>query len=286
MLREGGGGGPTRPVMRYHGGKWRLAPWLLSLFPPHAVYVEPYGGAGSVLMRKPRARGEIYNDLDGETVNVFRVLRDPEQAARLAELARLTPYARDEFLAAYEATDDPVERARRTLTRAAMGISTGSGTRRTKNGFRSKRAGAILPASEWASWPIQVAAFVERLRGVVIENRPAVDVIARYDAPDVLHYVDPPYPAAVRVNGLRSYAHEMDDAAHEDLAAVLCGVQGMALVSGYACPLYARLYEARGWRRVDRAVTADRGAARVESAWLSPRAMAAGRGVLVSMAAG
>lgn len=111
---------PSRPVLRFHGGKWRLAPWILSFFPPHKIYVEPYAGAASVLLRKPRSFAEVYNDLDQDVVNVFRILRDPPRAMRLAELCRLTPWARDEFLLAYEPTDDPVEQARRTIARGYM----------------------------------------------------------------------------------------------------------------------------------------------------------------------
>lgn len=272
---------PTRPVMRYHGGKWKLAPWVVEHFPSHVVYVEPYGGAASVLLRKPRSTGEVYNDLAGEVVNVFRVLRDPESAARLAVLLALTPYARQEFLASYDPASDPVEQARRTIVRAAMGIGTNAVGRRSRNGFRAKRAGGILPASEFAHYPPHVATFTARLSGVVIESRPALDVIALYDAPDVLLYCDPPYLASLRTDGrARAYAHEMTDANHADLADALRQVRGMAIVSGYAGPLYAGLYEAHGWRRVDRATTADRGSRRVESLWISPRAEAALRGRL------
>ena len=104
---------PTRPVLRWHGGKWRLAPWIISHFPPHRIYTEVYGGAASVLMRKPRCYSEIYNDLDGEVVNLFRVLRDEVSAEKLQNALRLTPFAREEFNLAYSPTDDSIERARR-----------------------------------------------------------------------------------------------------------------------------------------------------------------------------
>src|SRR3990167_11343170 len=106
--------GPTRPVMRYHGGKWRLAPWVIEHFPEHRVYTEAFGGGASVLMRKPRSYAEVYNDLDGEIVNVFRVLRDPSQARELERLLRLTPFARSEFETSYITDGDPLEQARRT----------------------------------------------------------------------------------------------------------------------------------------------------------------------------
>ncbi len=107
----------TRPVLRYPGGKYRIAKWIISYFPQHKFYVEPYCGAASVLMRKPRTEGEIINDLDGDVVNVFRVLRDPEQAKELERLVRLTPFAYEEYKRSYDATEDPIERARRTIFR-------------------------------------------------------------------------------------------------------------------------------------------------------------------------
>ena len=99
-------------VLNYHGSKYSLAPWILRHLPPHRVYVEPFGGGASVLLRKRRSYAEVYNDLDGEIVNFFRVLRDPALRADLINACRLTPYARDEFDQAYEPTDDSLERAR------------------------------------------------------------------------------------------------------------------------------------------------------------------------------
>jgi DNA adenine methylase len=127
---------PTRPVLRYHGGKFRKAPWIIGHFKPHRVYVEPYGGGASVLMRKPRADFEVYNDLDGDVVNVFRVLRDRRRSRALEQLLRLTPWARAEFELSYEASDDPVERARRTIVRCFMGHGTTS-RRKNRTGFRA-----------------------------------------------------------------------------------------------------------------------------------------------------
>src|SRR3546814_12383099 len=101
------------PVIRYHGGKFRLAPWVIQHFPPHRCYVEPFGGAAGVLIQKPRAYAEVYNDMDGDIVNLFRVLRSQGASAMLTEALALTPYARDEFDAAYEPTDDPRSEERR-----------------------------------------------------------------------------------------------------------------------------------------------------------------------------
>lgn len=100
---------PDRPVLRWHGGKWLLAPWIISHFPAHNVYVEPFGGAGSVLMRKERSYAEVWNDLDGDVVNLFRVLRTSD-ADRLVALCRLTPFSREGFEESYAETPDDIER--------------------------------------------------------------------------------------------------------------------------------------------------------------------------------
>lgn len=149
-----GTGSIRRPVLRYHGSKWRLAPWVTSFFPPHQVYTEAFGGSASVLMRKPRVYAEIYNDLDGEIVNVFRILQDPVLAGRLRARVALTPFARAEFTRAYDPTGDPEEQARRTIIKSFMGFGSSaihghSRSMRTASrpttGFRanSNRSGTI-----------------------------------------------------------------------------------------------------------------------------------------------
>lgn len=279
---------PTRPIMRYHGGKWRLATWILSHLPPHDCYVEPYGGAASILMRKPRVRAEVYNDLDGALVNVFRVLQNPQTAVRLRELVELTPYSRAEFDRAYEPTDDPIEWARRVLILAWMGFG-GSGTRRHRTGIRPMvgRRGNH-PADNWASWPLQIPAFTARLSRVMLECKDALQLIARYDHEDTLHYVDPPYLKSTRTslqNGHKQhYRHDMTDEQHRLLATVLHGVKGMVVLSGYPCALYdEELYP--DWKRYTHHATADGGAARSEVLWLNPAAVAAARHPALSLEA-
>ena len=142
---------PLRPALRYHGGKWRLAPWIIAHFPPHRVYVEPFGGAASVLLRKPRSYAEVYNELSGDVVNLFRVLRDAALSARLLEQIALTPYARDEFESTYEDRADPVDRARALIVRSMMSFGSNGHNARVKTGFRadSNRSGTT-PAHDWA----------------------------------------------------------------------------------------------------------------------------------------
>lgn len=266
-------GGATRPVLRYFGGKWRLAPWIIEHMPEHRIYTEVFGGAASVLLRKPRVYAEVLNDLDGEIVNVFRVLRDPSSAADLQRLVELTPFARQEFELSYEPTDDNIEQARRTLFRSFAGFGSG-GASGHQTGFRGVSHGAgSTHTAAWRTFPAAIDAFTERLRGVVIECRPAADVLDANDYEDALHYVDPPYPFSVRGQGGHYrgvYRVEMgDDAEHRALAAVLRNLAGYVLLSGYECDLYDELYG--DWVRVSRPARADGGRARTEALWLSPR---------------
>ncbi|MGB3818113.1 MAG: DNA adenine methylase [Achromobacter pulmonis] len=265
---------PKRPLIRYHGGKWRLAPWILQHLPPHRCYVEPFGGAAGVLLQKPRAYAEVYNDLDGDIVNLFRVLRDAEGSSRLIALIGLTPYARDEFDAAYEPHPDPVERARRTIIRASMGFGSAGATKGT-TGFRIDTRRRYGTAQQlWAEYPDTLGPVIARLAGVMIENRPALDVIRQHDAPDTLFFVDPPYLHETRYADAkrgRCYAHEMGDQDHADLLEVLRDVQGMVALSGYPSSLYCD--SLAGWANATTTarISAARGAGvRTECLWLNP----------------
>lgn len=275
-------GAIKRPVLRWHGGKWQLAEWVVGFFPQHRVYVEPYGGAASVLLRKPRAHSEIYNDLDAGVVNLFRILRDPQDSADLGRLIRLTPFARQEFEDSYDEKDlTPLEFARRFVVRSYMGFGSDSCNRGVATGFRvsASRAGTS-PGGDWASYPDNLAAVCERLQGIMIERRPATELMPFVDSPTTLFYVDPPYPFESRSKKRRGvYSHEMSDDDHRALAACVHSLKGYVVVSGYDCPLNDFLY--RDWERHERAVTTNGGHARTECIWLNPKAASKQQGILL-----
>lgn len=259
-----------------------MAPWLMQFFPPHRVYVEPFGGAASVLMLKPRSRAEVYNDLDGDVVRIFRLLRDPGSALELQRRVALTPFARDEFERSYETPDDDLDAAHKLIVRSFMGHGSDSATRGCRTGFRAKISdgGRVLPSAEWSRWSDSIPAFTDRLRGVLIENRDAAEVIARMDSPSTLFFIDPPYVHSTRsaLTGrsgkTHGYRHEMDDEAHRALADLLHQVRGMVVLCGYPSPLYDdELYP--DWERFQRTANADHGRQRTEVVWLNPACSAA-----------
>ena len=259
---------PTRPILRYHGGKWMLAPWIISQFPPHRTYIEPFGGAASVLLRKARSFSEVYNDLDDEIVTVFKTARD--DGDRLVRALELTPFARAEFENAYAPTEDPIEISRRTIIRAFMGFGTDGVHSTHKTGFRgrSQRSGTT-PAHDWRNFPECLRLICDRLQGVVIERKPALQVIEKYDDPKALHYVDPPYvhETRKRVDAARGYRHELSNEDHRELAELLHRVKGAVILSGYHCELYDELYGK--WERIEKTGPFSDGAReRTEVLWM------------------
>ncbi len=276
-----------RPALRYLGGKWRLAAKIAAFFPPHRLYVEPFGGAASVLLRKPRAYAEVYNDLDEDVVNLFRVLRDRPKAGELRRQLSLTPFARVEFEQSYAFTPEPVERARRLIVRSFMGHGNVSYRADRTTGFRcdSNRSGTT-PAHDWRNYPEALDGLVERLTGVVIENRPAADVIRRFDRPDALFYADPPYVHSTRsekrtrLAPSTGYVHEMDDQAHLELLEQLDRAVACVVLSGYAHPLYD--HRLSHWRRIEIKAHADGARPRVEVLWINRAACDASGGLFGS----
>lgn len=262
-----------RPVMRYFGGKFRLRDWVLEHFPPHKIYVEPYGGAASVLMQKTRSPLEILNDLDEQIVSVFRVLRDPERAQRLTELCRLTPFSRTELALLPEPGLDEVENARRLIYRCFAGIGL---YRKLSTGFRGalQGRGTGSPAQSWFRYPDAIASFTARLAGVTLENRSAIEVMVAADKPYALHYVDPPYLPSSRTDASPSsgYPFDMDEGDHVALAHTLRELEGAVVLSGYPSALYDDLFG--DWYSVTRRAFAERAGERTEVLWLNPVAQA------------
>jgi len=231
----------TRPALRYHGGKWQLAPWIVGFFPEHRIYTETFGGGASVLLHKPCSYLDVYNDLDDQIVNVFSVLRDTQKSVELKRTLKLTPYSRKEYEEAVSknlVTD--IERARRTIIRSFMGF--GSNAIHHRSGFRGfcRESGNSHPA-DWANYVDAMDALIARLSGVLIENRPAVEVLLRQDGDTTLHYVDPPYVTASR-GKCSGYKYEMTDDEHIALSTTLHELRGMVVLSGYRTPLYDELF--------------------------------------------
>jgi DNA adenine methylase len=266
------------PALRYHGAKFRLASWTMQFFPPHVCYTEAFGGAAGVLLQKPRCYAEVYNDLDGDIVNFFRVLRDPTTRAVLIDSCQLTPYARDEFDLAWEPTEESVERARRTAVRAAMSFGS-AGSTKGRSGFRIDTRRKYGTASHvWSKYPAGLGRVGERFQGVVIEQRPATSVLIQHDAPDTLHFVDPPYLPETRDRYAidRYYRHEMGPLDHAELLGVLKRLQGFVVLCGYPSAMYET--ELEGWQKHTTSARAsgNRGTVlRTECVWLNPACVAA-----------
>lgn len=266
----------AHPLIRYHGGKYRLAHWIIAQMPNHTCYTEVFGGAAGVLLQKPRAYAEVYNDLDGDIVNLFKVLRDADLRNELIEQLVLTPYAREEFMNAWSVATTEVEKARRTIIRAQMGFGSAGATKGI-TGFRidTKRQYGTAQ-SLWVDYPEHLGFIGQRLSGVLIENRPAVQVLKDHDAISTLHYVDPPYVHDTRYSGAKSgriYRHEMDDKDHLDLLNTLLELEGMVMLSGYPSDLYDDTLN--GWKRVDTKarISSGRGTdTRTECLWINPAA--------------
>jgi DNA adenine methylase len=254
----------ARPALRYYGGKWRLAPWIVAQLPAHTVYVEPFAGGASVLFQKRPSPIEVYNDRDGAVVAFFRCLRDrPEALIRALEL---TPYARAE-LATCRSLDaaEELERARQFYVccwQSFLSFCRGAG------GWRIQRETHRYHVTRACRDYANLRQVAERLATVQIECDDALEVIRRYDGDRALFYCDPPYLKETRSRPDHGYAEEMTESEHVELARVLQTVRGRVLLSGYESALYRELYP--GWVcRVHGSVDAA-GRTRRECLWLSP----------------
>ena len=246
--------------LKWHGGKYYLAKRIVELMPPHLHYVEPFFGGGAVLLTRdpddPRLMispnspkngvSEVANDLNGKLVNFWRVLQDPKNFKQFERQAQAIPLARDEWTEAHrhEYGKDPVADAVAFFVdcrQSRSGLMT-SFTAVTRNRTRRAMNGNV---SEWLSTVDGLPKIHARLRRVLIENMPAVELIRREDTPTTLFYCDPPYLHETRAS-LNAYAHEMQEDEHVALLETLNACKGKVMLSGYASPLYASLL--KGWK--------------------------------------
>ncbi|MCA9910074.1 MAG: DNA adenine methylase [Anaerolineae bacterium] len=229
----------------WYGGKFSHLDWLLPLLPATQHFCEPFGGSAAVLINRNPSPVETYNDIDGEVVNFFRVLR--EQKDELLEAIGLTPFSREEFeLAIHESGEDVthLERARRFFIRARQvrtGLAQTASSGRWAHCVLTSRAGMAGAVSRWLGSVEGLSEIAQRFLRVQIENAPAIEVIKRYDSPETLFYCDPPYPHEARGDH-KAYGYELTDDDHRHLAKVLRSVQGRVAISSYPCDLMDELY--------------------------------------------
>lgn len=257
----------ARPAVRYYGSKFRIASWIIGHFPPHVTYVEPFGGGAAVLLQKPPARFDVYNDIDGNVVNFFDQLRDNTDA--LVQAIQWTPYARAELQRAYEAQPvDNLERARRFY----VALQQGWGGRKWRPSWRyqhtDNRGKSVI--DDWNQVD-HLYAIARRLKQIFIECDDAARVLARYDQPHTLFYLDPPYLPDTRSNDNHGYAYEMTPDQHEALLRQIRTLRGMVIISGYPSNMYAGYLH--DWTCVETAArTTNAATVKTETLWISPAA--------------
>lgn len=254
---------PTRPLLRYFGGKFQLRNWIVDHLPDHQFYAEPFAGAASVLMAKdPAPRGEMLNDLNKDLINLYRVMQTPKLAEELDRRLEWTPYAQAELDYANQAWPrDMVEKARIMLVRSFMGIEV-SGMAPNSDGSPKKtslRMGNVSLenydaegkrtfrncAKDWNNWKDALPAIRERLSEVMVYEKDALEFIRLMDTEECLLYIDPPYHHSIRSNA--RYEHEFTG--HKALVKTLLKCKSKVVLSGYECEEY-EILEDVGWRVV------------------------------------
>ena len=260
-----------RTVLKYPGSKWNIASKLVELIPEHHSYVEPFFGSGAVLFNKPVSDIETINDLDHDVVNLFRCIQHDSE--RLARMVMTTPFSREEYDNQFEIPRgavciDAYERAAGFLTRCWQGH--GFRTNGSKVGWKNdvqgrERAYALWNWYRLPEWIVDIA---ERLRMVQIENRPALEVIERFNCSNVFMYIDPPYVLGTRAG--KQYKHEMSDADHEELLKILLQSKAKIILSGCESDMYNDYLA--GWEKKQFASCAEHGKPRTETVWMNYKA--------------
>jgi len=248
-------------ILKYPGGKWRIANWIISHCPSHKVYLEPFFGSGAVFFNKQHVAIETVNDINGDIVNLFKIVRT--ESDELARFIELTPFARQEYEDCYIKSDDPLEQARRTLVRYWQSFGTSNSSLRSwKN---SQTANSPDNPGQWNKLPEIIRKICVELKYAQIENKPAMELIHRYNSSETFIYCDPPYPQGLRKRGM--YKNEMSDDDHLKLLRELKKTKSMVILSGYDCEMYNDLLS--DWGTDEKATTAQMGKRRTEKIWFN-----------------
>lgn len=252
-------------ILNYVGSKWNMASWIIQQMPEHNVYLEPFFGSGAVLFNKPPGRIETVNDIDGNIVNLFKVIREKPQELALA--VEFTPYSREEYYQSFELLGNElsdVERARVFLVRCWMARG---GKTSDRTGWRHNIDTATINAlPDWNGLHGTILEAAKRLKKVQIENQNAITLIERYNRDDCLIYADPPYVLDTRTQ--RHYAHEMDNDQHIKLLESLNAHSGFVLLSGYNSELYNDILT--GWTKHTKMAKTEAASLKQEVLWMNP----------------
>lgn len=243
----------VKAVCRQFGSKMRVAPRLLALLPPgKRIWVELFAGSAALTLAKTPHHSEHINDLDGDFVNLFRVLRDDGQRARLIELIELTPWAQGEFedCRAERRCGEPVEDARRFLVRSWMGVSNDSAK---ATGFKVDMEANTNQVHVWGRMPARLAAAAMRLKRVHVHQTPAIELVKRWGSkPDLVFFADPPYPPAAINTHTSPYWHDMTAAEHEAFALEMRGCRAAVILTMAEGTIYDEVLA--DWRQAEIAV--------------------------------
>ena len=260
-----------KSVIKYPGSKWNIAPQLVELIPEHHSYVEPFFGSGAVLFNKPVSDIETVNDLDSDVVNLFRCIQ--KDSERLARLVMTTPFSREEYERQFDGCTSTLyasnfQRAAGFLIKCWQGH--GFRTNGYKVGWKNDVVGREKAYALW-NWyrlPDWIIDITERLRKVQIENRPALEVIERFNYTQVFMYLDPPYVLGTRSG--KQYMHEMTDAEHEELLQMIIQSRAKIMISGYETDMYNDYLS--GWEKRQFSSCAEHGKPRIETVWMNYKA--------------
>lgn len=253
-----------KALLRYPGSKWRIAKWIISHFPEHKSYLEPFFGSGAVLLNKEPSAIETVNDLSGDIVNLFKVIR--EQPGELARAIELTPHSRKEYEDAWKKKPcDEIEKARLFCIKSLQS----QGFRCCeKTGWKIDVIGRekAYGNRHWNDLPDLIVEAARRLKEVQIENMDAINLISSFNHEGVLIYADPPYLLQTRTR--KQYEHEMtSEEEHIRLLETLLKHKGYAVISGYENDLYNSYLQ--GWSKACIQSNAEKGLYRIETIWMN-----------------